>query len=69
MMAILFFSSKQLQGADMLKIADTTFTSRLFTGTGKFATPTLMTEAIKASGSQLVTMAMKRVDLKRAMMI
>ena len=48
----------------MLKIADTTFTSRLFTGTGKFATPTLMAEAIKASGSQLVTMAMKRVDLK-----
>lgn len=53
----------------MLKIADTTFTSRLFTGTGKFATPTLMAEAIKASGSQLVTMAMKRVDLKMAMMI
>ncbi|AZH00083.1 TPA: thiazole synthase [Proteus mirabilis] len=48
----------------MLKIADTTFTSRLFTGTGKFATPTLMAEAIKVSGSQLVTMAMKRVDLK-----
>lgn len=64
-MAILFFSFKQLRGADMLKIADTTFTSRLFTGTGKFATPTLMTEAIKASGSQLVTMAMKRVDLKK----
>ncbi len=28
-----------------------------------------MAEAIKASGSQLVTMAMKRVDLKMAMMI
>ncbi len=47
----------------MLQIADTTFTSRLFTGTGKFATPTLMLDALQASGSQLVTMAMKRVDL------
>ncbi|MEE3653014.1 MULTISPECIES: thiazole synthase [unclassified Brenneria] len=48
----------------MLHIADTTFTSRLLTGTGKFATPDLMLQAIRASGSQLVTLAMKRVDLK-----
>ncbi|VTR60441.1 Thiazole synthase [Serratia fonticola] len=48
----------------MLQIADTTFTSRLFTGTGKFATPELMLAALQASGSQLVTMAMKRVDLR-----
>lgn len=48
----------------MLKIADTTFTSRLFTGTGKFATAELMLEALRASGSQLITMAMKRVDLQ-----
>ncbi|KAA8995070.1 thiazole synthase [Affinibrenneria salicis] len=48
----------------MLQIADTTFTSRLLTGTGKFATPQLMAQALQASGSQLVTMAMKRVDLK-----
>ncbi|HHL2700122.1 TPA: thiazole synthase [Yersinia enterocolitica] len=46
----------------MLKIADTTFTSRLFTGTGKFATAELMLEALRASGSQLITMAMKRVQ-------
>ncbi len=48
----------------MLKIADTLFTSRLFTGTGKFATSELMLQAIAASGSQLVTMAMRRVDLR-----
>lgn len=48
----------------MLKIADATFQSRLFTGTGKFANPTLMQQAIQASGSQLVTMAMKRVNLR-----
>lgn len=48
----------------MLNIADTTFTSRLLTGTGKFASAALMTSALRASGSQLVTLAMKRVDLK-----
>ncbi|MCL2895948.1 thiazole synthase [Brenneria tiliae] len=48
----------------MLHIADTTFTSRLLSGTGKFATPEIMLDALRASGSQLVTMAMKRVDLK-----
>ncbi|TDB52440.1 thiazole synthase [Photorhabdus khanii] len=48
----------------MLKIADTTFDSRLFTGTGKFANADLMIQAIAASGSQLVTMAMKRIDLQ-----
>lgn len=48
----------------MLQIADTTFTSRLFTGTGKFATPVLMLAALQASGSQLVTMAMRRIDLR-----
>ncbi|MBS0850042.1 thiazole synthase [Citrobacter sp. JGM124] len=49
----------------MLKIADKNFTSRLFTGTGKFASSQVMTAAIRASGSQLVTMAMKRVDLRQ----
>ncbi|MBP2838307.1 thiazole synthase [Dickeya parazeae] len=48
----------------MLKIADTTFTSRLLTGTGKFAGAQLMQDALRASGSQLVTLAMKRVDLR-----
>lgn len=47
----------------MLTIAETTFTSRLFVGTGKFASANLMTTAIEASGSQLATMAMKRVSL------
>ncbi|WP_028115336.1 thiazole synthase [Ferrimonas senticii] len=50
----------------MLTIADTTFASRLFTGTGKFANNQLMTEAIAASGSQMATLALKRVDLSGA---
>ena len=46
-----------------LKIADKFFTSRLFTGTGKFGSTALMEEALLASGSQLVTVALKRVDV------
>lgn len=47
----------------MLVIAGKSFQSRLFTGTGKFAHQTLMAEAIQQSGSELATMALKRVDL------
>jgi thiazole synthase len=46
-----------------LTIAGKTFTSRLFTGTGKFGSNQEMEEALLASGSQLVTVALKRVDL------
>jgi len=49
-----------------LKIADHTFKSRLFTGTGKFSSAQTMLEALAASGSELVTLAMKRVDLRSA---
>ncbi|MBB6500085.1 thiazole synthase [Pedobacter cryoconitis] len=48
----------------MLKIADKVFNSRLFTGTGKFSSAELMENALLASGSELVTVALKRVDLK-----
>ena len=48
-----------------LRIADKTFTSRLFTGTGKFASSLLMEEALLASGSELVTVALKRVDVNK----
>ncbi|MBK5075036.1 thiazole synthase [Budviciaceae bacterium CWB-B4] len=47
----------------MLTIAETTFTSRLFVGTGKFSSSQMMMQAIAASGSELATMAMKRVDV------
>jgi thiazole synthase len=48
----------------MLKIADKIFSSRLFTGTGKFSSATEMEKALLASGSELVTVALKRVDLQ-----
>ena len=48
-----------------LKIADKFFSSRLFTGTGKFSSYKIMREALLASGSELVTVALKRVDTSK----
>ncbi len=48
---------------DKLIINNIEFSSRLFVGTGKFSSNELMSKAIKASGSELVTMAMKRIDM------
>ncbi len=49
---------------DVLVIAGRQFHSRLFTGTGKFGNHALMQEALAASGTELVTVAMKRVAVK-----
>ena len=46
-----------------LTIADKTLQSRLFTGTGKFSSSILMRDALLASESELVTVALKRVDI------
>lgn len=48
---------------DILTIGGREFTSRLFVGTGKFSSNELMRRAIEASGTQMVTMAMKRIDM------
>ena len=48
-----------------LTIADRQFQSRLFTGTGKFSSAALMEEALLASGSEMVTVALKRVDMQQ----
>lgn len=47
-----------------LKIGDKTFKSRLFLGTGKFGSNRIMAEAIVASQTELVTAAMKRLDIQ-----
>ncbi|MCH5231170.1 MAG: thiazole synthase [Muribaculaceae bacterium] len=47
----------------MLKIGPREFTSRLFVGTGKFPSPDIMQESVIASGSQMITVAMKRVNM------
>jgi len=48
---------------DNLTIADKIFSSRLFTGTGKFSSSELMRDALLASESELITVALKRVDV------
>lgn len=45
-----------------LKIGDKTFTSRLMVGTGKFADFETMKRAHAASGAEIVTVAIRRVD-------
>src|SRR6476659_9709441 len=47
---------------DPLTIADKTFGSRLLLGTGGFRSLEEMGEAIRVSGSELVTVALRRVD-------
>lgn len=48
----------------LLNIAGKEFKSRLFLGTGKFGSAKQMEMAVLASGSELVTVALKRVDLE-----
>ena len=49
--------------SDVLIIADKSFSSRLFTGTGKFPNSNVMQQALIESGSELATMALKRVEV------
>jgi thiazole synthase len=48
---------------DPLRIADRTFTSRLVVGTGKYPSHEVMRAAHLASGTEMVTVAVRRVDL------
>lgn len=49
---------------DLLHIGDLTFRSRLFVGTGKYKSVDETREALEASGAEIVTVALRRVDLK-----
>jgi thiazole synthase len=51
--------------ADPLVIADRTFTSRLIVGTGKYSSHQVMRSAHEASGAEMVTVAVRRVDISR----
>ena len=50
--------------SDKLIIADREFDSRLFVGTGKYASNEIMAAAIKACGTEMVTVALRRVDIE-----
>jgi thiazole synthase len=47
---------------NQLVLGGKTFASRLFTGTGKFADKALIPKMLEASGSQMITVALRRVD-------
>jgi len=48
--------------SDLLRIGGMTFTNRLFTGTGKFSSKALISKMLEASGSEMITVALRRVD-------
>jgi thiazole synthase len=48
---------------DLLTIAGKDFRSRLFVGTGRYASPEQTVAALDASGTELVTVAIRRLDL------
>jgi thiazole synthase len=52
-----------MQVARSLVIAGREFKSRLFVGTGKFSSPESMRDALAASGTEIVTVALRRADL------
>jgi thiazole synthase len=49
-------------GGDVLTIAGREFRSRLFLGTGKFPSNDSLRDAIVASGTEMVTVALRRID-------
>jgi thiazole synthase len=49
---------------DKLKIGKKQFSSRLLLGSGKFSSPKIMQESLEASGAEIITVALRRVDLK-----
>lgn len=48
-----------------LKISNKTFHSRLFCGTGKFSSGDVMKKSFQSSETQMVTMALKRIELQK----
>lgn len=51
---------------DLFKIAGKTFNSRLIIGSARFPDPDTMRRALKASGAEIVTVAMRRANLDRS---
>src|SRR5947199_2935232 len=48
---------------DAFRIADKTFSSRLIVGTGKYSSPAVMVRAHEASGADMITVAVRRVNI------
>lgn len=56
-------SAAATRDSEALVIAGRRFASRLFVGTGKFASPQAMADAVRASATEMVTVALRRIDL------
>ena len=52
-----------MNSSDTLVIADRTFSSRLIVGTGKYSSPAMMVRAHDASGADMITVAVRRVNI------
>src|SRR2546422_3791247 len=48
---------------DTFTIAGKTFSSRLIVGTGKYSSPPVMVQAHEASGAEMITVAVRRVNI------
>src|SRR5713226_5258807 len=48
---------------ETLRIADKTFSSRLIVGTGKYSSPAVLVRAHEASGAEMITVAVRRVNI------
>jgi thiazole synthase len=62
---VTFVGGGEVAGEDPLRVGAHVFSSRLLVGTGKYATNEQMVRAIEASGAEVVTVALRRVDLAR----
>src|SRR5437870_6813169 len=52
-----------IRNLELLTIADKAFSSRLIVGTGKYSSPSVMVQAHEASGAEMVTVAVRRVNI------
>src|SRR5438034_66718 len=52
-----------IRNLELLTIADKTFSSRLIVGTGKYSSPAVMVRAHEASGAEMITVAVRRVNI------
>src|SRR3712207_9545001 len=62
----LFPYTTLFRSPDPLVVGGRSYASRLLVGTGKFSSHAVMRDALVASGAEVVTVALRRVDLSRA---
>jgi thiazole synthase len=62
---VTFVGGGEVHDEDVLRVGEHVLHSRLLVGTGKYATNEQMVRALEASGTEVVTVALRRVDLDR----